>query len=120
MRAAFSILGFARSDRAHFSSSLCLMSGFPFTYPRSRRDFLQLLTLAGLSSFTRGPSLTVPAKAAPPLFEEIAPAASGIAWKHDNAMSPNRYLPETMGPGVAFFDFDNDGWLDIFMVNSGA
>ena len=57
--------------------------------------------------------------AAGPLFEEIAPPA-GIVWKHDNAMSPNRYLPETMGPGVAFFDFDNDGWLDIFMVNSGA
>jgi enediyne biosynthesis protein E4 len=35
-------------------------------------------------------------------------------------MSPDRYLPETMGPGVAFFDYDNDGWMDIFMVNSGA
>ena len=35
-------------------------------------------------------------------------------------MSANRYLPETMGPGVAFFDYDNDGWVDIFMVNSGA
>jgi hypothetical protein len=34
-------------------------------------------------------------------------------------MSPERYLPETMGPGVAFFDYDNDGWMDIFMVNSG-
>ena len=35
-------------------------------------------------------------------------------------MSDDRYLPETMGPGVAFFDYDNDGWVDIFMVNSGA
>ena len=41
-------------------------------------------------------------------------------WVHDNAMSPDRYLPETMGPGVAFFDYDNDGWMDIFLVNSGA
>ena len=56
---------------------------------------------------------------ASPLFEEVPPAASGITWVHDNAMSPDRYLPETMGPGVAFCDFDNDGWLDIFMVNSG-
>jgi enediyne biosynthesis protein E4 len=95
------------------------MSGFPFR-PRSRRDFLRLLSLAGLSSFPRVPSLVAPAIAASPLFEEVASAASGITWKHDNAMSPNRYLPETMGPGVAFFDFDNDGWLDIFMVNSGA
>ncbi len=35
-------------------------------------------------------------------------------------MSDNRYLPETMGPGVAFVDYDNDGWVDLFMVNSGA
>ena len=35
-------------------------------------------------------------------------------------MSADRYLPETMGPGVAFFDYDNDGWLDLFMVNSGG
>ena len=47
-------------------------------------------------------------------------SATGITWVHDNAMSANRYLPETMGPGVAFVDYDNDGWLDIFMVNSGA
>jgi len=54
-----------------------------------------------------------------PLFEEIAASASGISWVHDNAMSPNRYLPETMGPGVAFLDYDNDGWMDLYMVNSG-
>src|SRR5205085_2911870 len=58
--------------------------------------------------------------AAGPMFEEVLPAASGITWVHDNAMSADRYLPETMGPGVAFLDYDNDGWLDIFMVNSGA
>jgi len=53
------------------------------------------------------------------LFEEITPAQSGIKWVHDNAMSPARYLPETLGPGCAFLDFDNDGWMDIFLVNSG-
>ncbi len=58
--------------------------------------------------------------AAGPLFEEIPASASGISWVHDNAMSSDRYLPETMGPGVAFFDYDNDGWMDIFLVNSGA
>ncbi len=58
--------------------------------------------------------------AAGPLFEEVPPSVSGIGWKHDNAMSVNRYLPETMGPGVAFFDYDNDGWMDVFLVNSGS
>ena len=65
-------------------------------------------------------------RAAPPpprvegaIFEEIPPQASGITWVHDNAMSPERYLPETLGPGCAFFDFDNDGWMDLYLVNSG-
>ena len=96
------------------------MTDSPFLIPRSRRHVLQLLSLAGLSSLARVPAFPFAAAAASPLFEEIAPSASGIAWKHENAMSPSRYLPETMGPGVAFFDFDNDGWMDIFMVNSGA
>jgi hypothetical protein len=34
-------------------------------------------------------------------------------------MSPEHYLPETVGPGCAFLDFDNDGWMDIYLVNSG-
>ena len=59
------------------------------------------------------------APVAAPLFIEQLPSSSGIEWKHENAMSPNRYLPETMGPGCAFLDFDNDGWMDIYMVNSG-
>ena len=34
-------------------------------------------------------------------------------------MSQRRHLPETMGAGVAFLDYDNDGWMDLYMVNSG-
>jgi enediyne biosynthesis protein E4 len=34
-------------------------------------------------------------------------------------MSPNRYLPETLGPGCAFLDYDNDAWMDLYLVNSG-
>jgi hypothetical protein len=76
--------------------------------------------LAGAGALAPSPWTSSRLTAAGPLFEEIAPSASGIAWKHDNAMSVNRYLPETMGPGVAFFDYDNDGWMDVFLVNSGA
>lgn len=60
---------------------------------------------------------TGPAPAA--VFEEIPPEASGITWVHNNAMSPERYLPETVGSGCAFLDYDNDGWMDIYFVNSG-
>ncbi len=38
---------------------------------------------------------------------------------HDNAQSAEHYLPETLGPGCAFLDYDNDGWMDIYLVNSG-
>ncbi|MGH9338065.1 MAG: CRTAC1 family protein [Acidobacteriota bacterium] len=38
---------------------------------------------------------------------------------HVNARSEQRYLPETVPPGVALFDYDKDGWMDIFFVNAG-
>ncbi|HEY1804070.1 MAG TPA: CRTAC1 family protein [Terracidiphilus sp.] len=52
-------------------------------------------------------------------FETWSAEKTGIGWKHDNALSPERYLPESMGPGVAIFDYDNDGWMDLYFVNSG-
>ena len=54
-----------------------------------------------------------------PTFEEVSPTTSKITWKHDNAQSPDRQLPETVGAGCAFLDYDNDGWMDIYLVNSG-
>jgi hypothetical protein len=53
------------------------------------------------------------------LFVKVPPTASGIAWRHVNGRSPEYYLPETTGAGCAFLDFDNDGWMDIYLVNSG-
>ena len=95
------------------------MRHHPLILP-SRRDVLRLLALAGASTIGGVRSTRASQSAVKPLFEEIPASASGITWVHENAMSPDRHLPETMGPGVAFFDYDNDGWVDIFMVNSGA
>jgi hypothetical protein len=53
------------------------------------------------------------------VFQEVSPKTSGITWTHNNAASVEHYLPETIGPGCAFLDYDNDGWMDIFFVNSG-
>ena len=54
-----------------------------------------------------------------PLFEQLPAAMTGITWQHVNGRSPEYYLPETTGAGCAFFDYDNDGWMDIYLVNSG-
>ncbi|MCS6804639.1 MAG: CRTAC1 family protein [Acidobacteriota bacterium] len=51
-------------------------------------------------------------------FVEVT-AAAKITWRHDNLATPEKYLIETMGGGGAFLDYDNDGWLDIYLVNSG-
>jgi hypothetical protein len=74
----------------------------------TRRELLAMMAAAPLAR-----------SQAQPLFEVVPPSASGIEWKHDNAMSLKRWLPETMGPGCAFLDFDNDGWMDLMLVNSG-
>jgi enediyne biosynthesis protein E4 len=52
-------------------------------------------------------------------FEIWTAQKTGIGWKHDNALSTLRHLPESMGPGVAIFDYDNDGWMDLYFPNSG-
>ncbi|MGC1784611.1 MAG: CRTAC1 family protein [Acidobacteriaceae bacterium] len=49
-------------------------------------------------------------------FEDITHAA-GIRFVHNNGAFGKKYLPETLGSGVGFIDYDNDGWQDIFLVN---
>ncbi|MBI3278816.1 MAG: CRTAC1 family protein [Acidobacteria bacterium] len=53
------------------------------------------------------------------IYRTLAPSETGIRFVHDNAVSERRYLPESMGPGVAIFDYDNDGWMDVYFTNSG-
>ena len=52
----------------------------------------------------------------PAEFRDVT-AAAGIKFVHNNGAYGKKYLPETLGPGVAFIDYDNDGWPDIFLVN---
>ena len=58
------------------------------------------------------------ASASNEIFTDITEQA-GITWQQFGGESPDRFLIETMGGGVGFFDFDNDGLLDIFFVNGG-
>jgi enediyne biosynthesis protein E4 len=49
-------------------------------------------------------------------FTDVTKAA-GISFTHYTGAFGKKYLPETLGPGVAFFDYDGDGWQDLFFTN---
>ncbi len=89
----------------------------------TRRQFLRQAGLAPLAFSgwrnIRGVLRPVPANFGGPIFTTVTPEQSKITWIHDNAMSPMHYLPESMCSGCAFLDFDQDGWMDIFLVNTG-
>jgi hypothetical protein len=55
----------------------------------------------------------------PGTFIEVTPAM-GVHFRHIASKTATKYLIETMGPGVALFDYDNDGLLDLFVVNGAA
>jgi enediyne biosynthesis protein E4 len=57
-----------------------------------------------------------PDSATPGRFVDVTQRL-GIIFQHQASHTPRKYLPETMGSGVALFDYDNDGRLDIFFVN---
>ncbi len=46
--------------------------------------------------------------------------ASGIQFHHVNGVTKHKHLPETMGAGCLFFDYNNDDFLDIYFVNGGS
>jgi len=81
----------------------------------NRRAFLLTALAAAPAAKLLGATL---APATPPVigFEDVT-VKSGIRFKHEASRTSQKYLPESMGAGVAMFDYDNDGWLDLFFVN---
>ncbi len=51
-------------------------------------------------------------------FTDVAPAAR-LAFTHERGATPEHHLPESMGSGVAWLDYDDDGWMDLYAVQSG-
>src|SRR5687768_18312030 len=63
------------------------------------------------------PSPTPPRPSGAIEFTDVTSEA-GVRFKHNSGAFGKKYLPETIGAGGAFLDYDNDGWQDIFLVNS--
>jgi len=92
---------------------------------RSFLVILLLITTAAIAEITRYTNVSeakqnsASQSDAKPVFVQVPPTESKITWVHDNGRSALHHLPETCGGGGLFFDFDNDGWMDIYLVNSG-
>jgi hypothetical protein len=59
-------------------------------------------------------------KEGPVIFQDVAAAAGLTAWHHVAGTPAKRLILEAKGPGVCLLDYDNDGWLDIYLVNGST
>jgi len=85
---------------------------------QSRRAFLQLLGGTGIAMLAGVQGVRAINPHLPIVFTDVTAHAGLLSAKNICGSATNKqYLLEEMGCGVALFDYDNDGWLDIFLVN---
>jgi hypothetical protein len=56
----------------------------------------------------------------PIVFQDVAKQAGLTSWRHVMGTEETRFILDTIGSGVALLDYDNDGWLDIYLVNGST
>jgi enediyne biosynthesis protein E4 len=78
---------------------------------------LRLRILGGLVVAAASAAVLATSADAPIVFTDVT-AAAGIRFKHNSGAFGKKYLPETIGAGGAWLDFDGDGWPDILLANS--
>ena len=81
----------------------------------NRREFLQLALAQSVGGGRLQPALTDSA-----LRLTDVTGAAGLTFRHNSGAYGGKLLPETLGSGCAFLDYDGDGWQDILLVNSKA
>ncbi len=81
------------------------------------RTFLETVSILLLFAAVSAPGLIKLTPAAPTNAAPIHFAFRPIPFTLDSCETPERHAPETMAGGVAVFDYDRDGYLDIFFAN---
>jgi hypothetical protein len=85
----------------------------------SRRDLLKYLGSAGIG-LAVSPILRSDSQPRSPVTFVDVTRSAGITFQHDNAASAEKYLIETMGSGCGWIDYDQNGLLDLYLVNGAA
>ena len=78
------------------------------------------LAAVALAGCTGGAERAPEGRSPPPALVQFVDVSgeAGIRFVHRNGATEKKFMPETVGSGCAFLDYDGDGWLDVFFVNS--
>ena len=82
-----------------------------------RRDFLVSACAAGIGAALSPAKMFAQGGGDPGFHFANVTAAAGIQFQHNSGAFGGKFLPETLGSGCAFLDYDRDGWQDILLVN---
>ena len=83
----------------------------------NRREFVRSVGAGALTAMAMPAWEADGRQSAPGMRLVDVTAASGLQFRHRNGAYGGKLLPETMGAGCAFLDYDADGWQDILFVN---
>jgi enediyne biosynthesis protein E4 len=96
----------------------CQISGTKNSFMKMRRHLVSAIALAIIAEFAGSAQVGGPhANTLPPAKFVDVTSSLGVRFEHQAPHTSKKYLLETMGSGVALFDYDNDGRIDLFLVN---
>ncbi len=83
----------------------------------NRRDFIRRMGSGAATALVVPEVLAAQQQRAPAIRLADVTAAAGLQFRHNSGAFGGKLLPETMGAGCAFLDYDSDGWQDVLLVN---